>query len=128
MVKIWLRWFKRKCLNDQERRFSEHSIINHPKNLLHRCWRLVFLFNEGSPYLLTISPIFTRICRVYLNPEGIIETLVGLDPDFRYPRELGLWVRPESYGTLESQFETSPSTEKLRPQSLKSVMPRSIFV
>ncbi len=37
------------------------------------------------------------------------------------PRELGLWVWPESYRTwtLESQFDTSPSTEKLRPQSLK---------
>ncbi len=37
------------------------------------------------------------------------------------PRELGLWVLPESYRTrtLESQFETSSSSEKLRPQSLK---------
>ncbi len=37
------------------------------------------------------------------------------------PRELGLWVWPETYRTrtLEPKFDTSPSTEKLRPQSLK---------
>ena len=37
------------------------------------------------------------------------------------PIELGIWVWPESYRTrtLESQFDTSPSTENLRPQSLK---------
>ncbi len=58
------------------------------------------------------------------TPGGIFETPVGLDPDFwsqenldfgsdQSPIELGLWVWPES------QFGTSPSTEKLRPQSLK---------
>ncbi len=29
LVKIWLRWFKKKCLYDQKRRFSEYSVVNH---------------------------------------------------------------------------------------------------
>ena len=29
LVKIWLRWFKKKCLNDQKRGFSEDSVVNH---------------------------------------------------------------------------------------------------
>ncbi len=32
--KIWLRWFKKKCLNDRKR-FSEYSVVNHLKDLGH---------------------------------------------------------------------------------------------
>ena len=30
---ICVRWFKRKCLNDQKRRFSHHSMIDHLYNI-----------------------------------------------------------------------------------------------
>ncbi len=33
LVKIWLRRFKKKSLNDQKRRFSEDSVVNHIKLL-----------------------------------------------------------------------------------------------
>ncbi len=31
LVKIWLRWFKRKCLNDQKIGFPHQSVVNHLK-------------------------------------------------------------------------------------------------
>ncbi len=41
-----------------------------PTNLRMYCIdteALVFMFNGGSPYGLTIHPIFTRICMLYTN-------------------------------------------------------------
>ena len=29
LVNIWLRWFKKKYLNDQKRRFPDDSVVNH---------------------------------------------------------------------------------------------------
>ncbi len=32
LVKIWLRWFKRKCLNDQKIGNPNQSVVNHLKD------------------------------------------------------------------------------------------------
>ncbi len=75
-----------------------------PRNADQKIWYVTL---NGTNVWIRTQKAYLRLPWVWIRTFG--------------PRELGLWVWPESYRTLtlESQFDTYPSTEKLRPQSLK---------
>ncbi len=92
-----------------------------------QCFHAKLTYMDISPKLENTSSMLV----VIRNADGMIFAMgTSQKPYLRLPwvwiqtfgpRELELWVWPEFYRTrtLGSQFDTSPSTEKLRPQSLK---------
>ena len=84
LVKIWLRWFKKKCLNDQKRRFSEYSVVNHLKtNDIERHENFFMLNSQrfAACNLENVSMVCFKWRTFHKGFEGsIVAYLIGLDP------------------------------------------------
>ena len=58
-----LRWFKKKCLNDQKRRFSEYSMVNHLKPSFFYAFRYLRYPREST----VRAPLHTCINNKFLQ-------------------------------------------------------------
>ncbi len=83
VVKILLRWFKKKCLNDQKGRFSEYSLVNH----LNSPFKIWF---AGSDYTLNIDfGDGSEVVTIYNNGTAEIHTVEHI---FLLPGDLNIVV------------------------------------